>query len=244
MSGAPAMSGVTEDIRSFSCRFFFLGVLLSGGMLGPMGAAGSNCPRFFSPFSPFFSTSGGVGSDAPGPTRPRFFLVFFSTAGVASAAWSAPGPTHPRFFSLLFPRQEGWHPHGAHQARLALVFSLFFFPRQEEWRQPQGWPPHGPHQARLALVFSLFFSTPGGVASATGVASAWAAPGPTRLRVFYPLFSTSGGVGWSRQLRVEGASQACFFFHAFASSRHLKAAVEGEEGEGLQHLEGETRCCR
>ena len=208
-----------------------------------MGAAGSNWPRFFSPFSPFFSTSGGVGSDAPGPTRPRFFLVFFSTAGVASAAWSAPGPTRPRFFPFFFHGRRGGI-------------------RMERTR------PDSPSS------FPCFFSTPGGVASAAGVASAWAAPGPTRPRLFpcffharrsgirhrggfrmgrtrpdspscfFPLFSTSGGVGWSRQLRVEGASQACFFFHAFASSRHLKAAVEGEEGEGLQHLEGETRCCR
>ena len=58
--------------------------------------------------------------------------------------------------------------------------------------------------------FFPLFSTSGGVVSAAGVASAWAAPGPTCPR-FSPLFSTSGGVGWRRQLRVEGASQACFF---------------------------------
>ena len=139
-------------------------------------------------------------------------------------------PDSPSIFvPPFFPRQEEWRPlqewHPPHgpQARIALVFSPFF-PRQVEWCPPQEWHPHGP-QARLAFVFSPLFSAPG------GAAPAWAAPGPTRLRVFspffprqeewhphgpqarlafvfFPLFSTSGGVGWRRQLRVEGASQA------------------------------------
>ena len=65
-------------------------------------------------------------------------------------------PDSPSSFPCFFPRQEwhppqGWLPHGAHQARLALDFCSPFFPRQE-------WHPHGPHQARLAFVFfPLFF---------------------------------------------------------------------------------------
>ena len=212
------MSGVTEDIRSFSCRFFFLGVLLSGGMLGPMGAAGSNCPRFFFSLFPLFFHVRRSGVRRTRPDSPSIFSCFFFHGRSGVSRMERTRPDSPSIFSLFFPRQEGWHPHGAHQARLALVFSLFFFPRQEEWRQPQGWPPHGPHQARLALVFSLFFSTPGGVASATGVASAWAAPGPTRLRVFFPFFPRqvewdgAGSSGW------KGPHRPAFFFTRL---RHL-----------------------
>ena len=116
------------------------------------------------------------------------------------------------------------------------IFVPPFFPRQEEWHPPQEWhPPHGP-QARIALVFFPFrvfppflrarrsgirmgrtrpdspscffplFSAPG------GVASAWAAPGPTRLRVFSPFFPRqvewdgAGSSGWKVPRRPD------FFF--------------------------------
>ena len=83
---APAMSGVTEDIRSFSCRFF-MGVLLSGGMLGPMGAAGSNWPRVFSPFFPlFFPRQEEWGQTHQARFALVFFLVFSTPGGLASAA--------------------------------------------------------------------------------------------------------------------------------------------------------------
>ena len=98
-----------------------------------------------------------------------------------------------------------------------------------------------------------------------------AVPGLIRSRFFWVVFFTSG-VGWLRELdRLGGPSGDCslsswghhmhfvartrgeapgrsliglFFFLSVASSRHLKAAFEDQEGEGVQLLEGETRCCR
>ena len=199
----PAMSGVTEDIRSFLCRLFWcVAVRRSAG--GNGSRTRLDLPSFFSLFS-------------------------------------------PRFFSLFFPRQEEWRE--AHQARFALVFPLFFHVRRS------GVSRIGPG---LPLFFSFFFH----VRRSAG--------GRIRpdLPSFFSLFSTSSGVGRRRQLcrggpsgdcslslwgtcillrgrmEIQGASQACFFFQAFASSRRLKATVEGQEGEELQLLEGETRCCR
>ena len=152
-------------------------------MLGPMGAAGSNCPRFFFSLFPLvFSTSGGVGSDAPGPTRPRFFLVFFHARRIGVSRMSCTSPS---------------------------IFPLFFFHARRSGVSRRSGIRMGRTRPKSPAFFPLF-STSGGVVSAAGVASAWAAPGPTCPR-FFPLFSTSGGVGWRRQLRVEGASQACFF---------------------------------
>ena len=128
-------------------------------MLGPMGAAGSNCPRFFfSLFPLLFSTSGGVGSDAPGPTRPCFFLVFFHARRIGVSRMSCTRPDSPSIFPPFFSTPGGvasaagvasaWAAPGPNRPRF-----FPFFPRQVEWCPPQEWHPHGPHQARLALVF-------------------------------------------------------------------------------------------
>ena len=167
----------------------------------------------------------------------RFFycLFFFGallSGGVLGAMGAAPGSICPRFFFIFFSTSGGvLGALGAAPGSICPCLFSPFFPRQEEcW---------GPHQARIAPRFFLFF------------------------------FSTSGGVGRRRQLgRVGGPSgllvefmghhmhfvarthgdpgclTGLLFFQAFASSRRLKATVEGQEGEELQLLEGETRCCR
>ena len=201
-------------------KFFvpvFFGVLLSGGVLGAMGAA-------------------------PGSICPRFFLHVRRSAGGSRIR-----PDLPLFFFFFLPRQEEcWRE--PHQARFALVFFPFFHVRRSAGGRTRP---------------DLPSSTSGGVLGA--------APGPICPR-FFPFFPTSGGVGRRRQLcRVGGPSGDCslsswghhmhfvarthgeapggcliglLFFQAFASSRHLKATFEDQEGEELQLLEGETRCCR
>ena len=198
----PAMSGVTEDIRSFLRRLFWC--------VAVRRSAGGNGSRTRLDLPSFFS----------------FFPLFFPVASAAS------GPVCPRFFSLFFPRQEEWRE--AHQARFALVFSLFFHVRRS-----------GVSRIRpgLPLFFSLFFHVRRSAGGRTrpGLPLFFflffhvrrSAGGD--LPSFFSLFSTSGGVGRRRQLcrvggpsgdcslslwgvllrgrmEIQGASQACFFF--------------------------------
>ena len=139
----PAMTGVWRTFEVFCAGFF--GVLLSGGVLGAMGAApGSICPVFF-PFSPFFP-SGGVASAASGPVCPRFFSLFFPRSGVRRTR-----PDSPSFFFLVFSTSGGVAS-AASGPVCPCFFSLFFHVRRSAG---------GRTRPGLPLFFP-FFSTSGG----------------------------------------------------------------------------------
>ena len=100
-------------------------------------------------------------------------------------------PDSPSIFSLFFPRQEGWHPHELHQARLALVFSF---------RRRGGFHMERTRPDSPSIFVPRFFHGRSGIRMGR--------TRPDSPSCFFPFFSTSGGVGWRRQLRVEVASQA------------------------------------
>ena len=174
-----------------------------------MGAApGSICPRFFPFFAFFFPHQ----EEWRQPHQARFALVFFPCFfHVRRSGVRRIRPDLPLFFPLFFHVRRS----GVSRIRpgLPLFFSFFFHVRRSAG---------GRTRPGLPLFFS-FFSTSGGVLGA--------ASGPICARFFM-----SGGVGRRRQLcrvggpsgdcslsswgitcillrgRMEGASQACFFF--------------------------------
>ena len=200
----PAMSGVTEDIRSFLRRLFWcVAVRRSAG--GNGSRTRLDLPWFF-PFFPFFSTSGGVASAASGPVCPGFFPCFFHVrrSGVRRIR-----PDLPLFFPLFFHVRRS----GVSRIRPGLPLFFHFFSTSAP----------GP----VCPCFFPFFSTSGGVLGAasgpicprfspffhvrwSGTAPAALLGGRSLRRLLVDF------VGHMQKLRgrmeIQGASQACFFF--------------------------------